>query len=90
MMKAQLEPSATVETAEKPSELIVDLIADLEGVDPVELSSPLYSVIDPDALDALFQSSNGNSTETPGYVQFEYYGYEIRVQSDNEVAILNR
>jgi hypothetical protein len=88
MMEAQ--SSATVDAAERPSQVIIDLIADLEGVDPVDLSPPLYSVVDPDALDALFHSSNDNSAQTPGHVYFEYCGYEIRVQSDNEVAILNR
>lgn len=82
--------AATKETAENPSTLIIDLIADLQGVDPVELTPPLYSVIDPDALDALFHSSTGDASQTSGHVDFEYCGYEIRIQSDGEVAILNR
>ena len=69
--------------------MIVDLVADLEGVDPSELSPPLYSAIDPEALDALFgPSADGLATE--GGVQFQYRGYEIRVRGDGEVAILNR
>lgn len=70
--------------------MVVELIADLEGVDSGELSPPLYSVIEPDALDALFRSSNSDTEQILGHVHFEYCGYEIRVQSDGEVTILNR
>lgn len=86
----QIMGASTVKRAEKPSTLIIELIADLEGVDPAELSPPLYSVIDPDALDALFGSSTDDEPQTAGHVDFEYCGYEIRIQSDGEVAILNR
>lgn len=70
--------------------VIIDLISDLEGVDPVELSPPLYSVIDPKALDTLFRSASGDTPHPSGHIQFEYCGYEIRVQSDGEITILNR
>lgn len=69
--------------------MIIDLISDLEGVDPVELSPPLYSVIEPKALDTLYHSASGDTPQTSSHVQFEYCGYEIRVQSDGEITILN-
>ncbi|WP_225336070.1 HalOD1 output domain-containing protein [Halomicrobium urmianum] len=70
--------------------MIVDRISDLEGLDPEELSPPLCSVIEPEALDVLFRSSTGDTPHTSGHVRFEYRGYEIRVQSDGEIAVLNR
>lgn len=69
--------------------MIIDLISDLEGVEPVELSPPLYSVIEPQALDTLFHSETGDTPQPSGYVQFAYRGYEIRVQNNGEIAILN-
>ena len=86
----QMQSSTTVDDAENPSAMVIGLIADLEGADPVELSPPLYSAIDPDALDALFRFSEDDAPQTSGYVYFEYHDYEIRVQSDGEIAILNR
>jgi hypothetical protein len=88
-METKTQPLTAADTAEKPSELVVHLIADLEGVDPVELSPPLYSALDPDALDALFDPVTAESPTT-GQVCFEYCGYEIRVDSAGEVTILNR
>lgn len=84
--QGQAKPPTTA-TAEKPSRSIVELIADLEGVDLVELSPPLYSVIDPEALDSLFHSSGDDVT---GHVDFEYHGYQVRVRSDGEVEIASR
>lgn len=86
----QVQSYITVDDAENPSAMVIDLIADLEGVDPVELSPPLYSAIDPDALDALFRFPKDDAPQTSGYVHFEYHDYEIRIQSDGEIAILNR
>jgi len=87
--ETQTKSLPTAEPAEDPSMMIIDLISDLEGVDPVELSPPLYSVIDPEALDALFHSASDDTPQTSGHVQFVYRGYEIRVQNDGEIAILN-
>jgi len=87
--ETQTKSRTTAEPAENPSMMIVDLISDLEGIDPVELSPPLYSVINPEALDTLFHSSTGDTPQTSGHVQFEYRGYEICVQSDGEIAVLN-
>lgn len=42
---------------------------------------PLYDVIDPDALDALFRGPN------PGTVTFEYEGYTVVVRENAEVVV---
>ncbi|MFA9418170.1 HalOD1 output domain-containing protein [Natrinema sp. HArc-T2] len=91
-MEAEIQTKSfpTAEPDEDLSMMIIELISDLEGVDPVELSPPLYSVINPEALDALFHSASSDAPQTSGHVQFVYCGYEIRVQSDGEIAVLNR
>jgi len=88
--ETQTKSLPSAKPAEDPSMMIIDLISDLEGVDPVELSPPLYSVIDPEALDTLVHSASAETPQPWGHVDFEYCGYEIRVQSDGEIAILNR
>lgn len=72
---------------EKPSRTVVQLIADLEDTSPANLSPPLYSVVDPDALDALFHASKTGESDTERYLQFTYRGYEVGVRNDGHVAI---
>lgn len=72
---------------EQPSETIVRLIADHEGVSPVDISPPLYSAVDPDALDSLFGGRASKDSEPAGSICFYYCGYEIEVESDGEISI---
>lgn len=44
---------------------------------------PLYSVIDPDALNALFRPGHSGSPQ----VTFQYNGCEIQVTSDRNIVI---
>lgn len=73
-----------VEEHVKLSQLVVETVAEAEGVDPLALP-PLHSEIDPDALDALFQprlqSTSGLSV---GEVQFSYHGYTVRITGEPE------
>lgn len=70
------DPSLTVR--------IVDLVAEVDGVDPVALPA-LYDAIDPESLGGLIARA------TPGtYVHFEYHGYAIRVHGDGEVELVGR
>lgn len=78
-----------VRATEDIGETIVEVVADLEGVDPSELTPPLYSVIDPDALESLFTSTDGDGP-SHGHVSFRYHGYDVRVSSDGAIGIHNR
>lgn len=62
---------------------VVTMVAERKGVDPIELTPPLHSVIDPDALEALF------SEEKSGFarVQFTYNGVEVSIQGDDTPEI---
>lgn len=68
------------------SKSVVKTVAAAENVDPVDLEIPLYAVVDPDALDSLFVSSNGQS-RPDGEVIFEYCGYTVVVASDGTVTL---
>ncbi|MFP8891083.1 HalOD1 output domain-containing protein [Natrialbaceae archaeon A-CW2] len=73
-------------TSRKSTSLtIVSEVAKREGVPEKELQPPLFEVIDPDALDALF--TNESSTENMVSVSFDYAGYRITVDSDQTVTV---
>ena len=65
---------------------IVREIAAHDGVDPMELSPPLYHSLDPAALNALFDSTGTDGPRT-GRVTFTYDGKRVTVDSDGEVGI---
>jgi len=85
-----MEESQTAPDGERlsPSEKTVRQIARREGVAPVDLT-PLHEVVDPDALDQLFEPA-GSSTRMAGAVTFEYHGYEVTVHADGFVEITPR
>lgn len=62
------------------SEAVLESVADIEGVDPVDLDYPLYDALDPDALDALFRTGGG-------YVTFSYHGYVVTAFANGTVDI---
>lgn len=70
----------------KPSFAVVSRVADLEGTSPAELTPPLYSAVDPEALDSLLTSATGTSG-FEGQVSFTYCGYEVCAGSDGEITI---
>jgi len=47
---------------------------------------PLYTVVDPDALDALFEA-DGSGTAGPKRVTFSYHGYEVTVTEGRQVCL---
>jgi len=64
---------------------VVETVAAKEGVDPTDLSPPLYTAIDPDVLDAMF--SERDQREGVGRLVFEYLGYEVTVRGDGGVSV---
>lgn len=61
---------------------IIDVLAALTDNQP-ESMDPLYDVVDPDALDALFHSQS----KQIGRIQFHYCGHDVTVQSDGQLII---
>ncbi|WP_149797305.1 HalOD1 output domain-containing protein [Halorubrum xinjiangense] len=65
---------------------VVTRVAEVEDVDPVEVTPPLNEVIDPEALNQIFASTpTGDRME--GQVTFPYNGYEITVSGDGSVSV---
>jgi len=78
--------SAFAEPQTEPiSQLVIEAVADAEGLDPLDLRVPLYDVVDPDALDSLFGSGDDGAVE--GHIEFTYYGYEVTVTSSGIVSL---
>lgn len=59
---------------------VVSAVSSAAGVDPTDLDPPLYEVIDPDALDSLFQTETGSVT-------FEYHGAIVNVDHEQVVTL---
>lgn len=63
------------------TETIVTRIADEKGVDALELE-PLHSSVDTTALEGLFDGQNSVNR-----VEFEYAGYEIIIEDEDQVHL---
>lgn len=77
-----------VPTDEPLSHAVVEAVSEAEDAQPTELP-PLFSAIDPDALDALFTSA-GDEAVVTGSVQFRYAGYDVCVNEDGSVVLDER
>lgn len=62
-----------------PSIAVVMAVSEQADVDPTEIT-PLQSVIDTDAIDALFRAATSAPSRT-GTLQFEYLGYSVLLDS---------
>ncbi|MFC4439484.1 MULTISPECIES: HalOD1 output domain-containing protein [Natrialbaceae] len=62
----------------RPSTAIIDLVARVDGVDPIALE-PLYNAIDPDKLDSICDSSSGFQQ-----LSFSYEGRTVTVETFEE------
>lgn len=64
------------------TERIIQSVADLKGVDTVDLP-PLYETVDPDGLEQIFQNNDGSWSMT-----FEYADVTVEIH-DGEVSVRN-
>lgn len=71
------------------SESVIEAVAEAEGADPIELSPPLYDVIDPDSLNQVFAPTPTDG-RMKGTLTFSYNGYEVTVCGDGDVSIDER
>lgn len=65
------------------SEGVLSAVATAERADPIDLTPPLYSVVDPEALDALVRSLNGEA----GWIEFVYRGKLVTVDGAGGVRV---
>lgn len=62
------------------SETVFQEVAEQMEVPPEALNSPLYDVIDPEALDTIFRADTG-------HISFEYHGYLVTVSHSGKVTV---
>lgn len=77
-------------TGVKPSQAVVNAIADYQGLSPSEVEPKLYTVIEPDALDRLFESTPTGDDRSNGHVSFTYGDVDVRVDADGNVSLEER
>lgn len=68
------------------SQRVIHAVAEETGTDPFDLN-PLFNVVDPENLDALFEPTNTGYQRTTGSVAFEYAGCEVTVSADGAVDV---
>lgn len=70
---------------ESVTHAVVEAVADAKGVSPVDLTPPLYSAVDTDALERFVDSL----AEKPAAVQisFDYAGIHVTVAGDGSVSL---
>jgi len=67
-----------------PSTAVVGAVSTVADRDPLSIE-PLYSTIDPDALNALF--ADGRRDDGDIHVRFSMIGYRITLSSDGRVTV---
>lgn len=73
-----------VAPAESATEAVVLAIAEATNRDPLDLD-PLYDSVDPDVLDRLVQSPDGERSRST--VEFAHAGCDVTVRADGRVAV---
>lgn len=84
-VNADVADSAS-EPNERISELVIAAVADAKGVEPWDLDTPLYDVVDPDALNRIFRST-GRGAHGTGRIIFTMDGCEVVVHGDGDVDV---
>ena len=83
MTTGATESVTTIHRGKEVSDIVVTSVAEAKGVDPLELE-PLYDVVDPDALDTIFNSTDASSSME---LSFTMAGCEVVVCGDGEVNV---
>jgi hypothetical protein len=83
-----------ISSEESVSEGVIKAVSTVSGADTLtEMTSgtesgralePLYTVIDPDALDSVFRTRDG---DTDRRVTFPYHGYEVTVRNADRICV---
>lgn len=69
----------------RPSVAVVNRVAAIEGIEPTDLPT-LYEAVDPDALDALVESTS-KADSCDFQIEFPYHGYEVTVTTNGVIHI---
>ncbi|WP_226006521.1 HalOD1 output domain-containing protein [Natrinema salinisoli] len=81
--------TSTPDGSVSPTQAIIEAIAEHEGVDITDVEppayDPLFTVVNPEALDDLFHTTAGLATNVE--VRLEYEGYEVLVRPGSDVDV---
>ncbi|WP_433626387.1 DUF7504 family protein [Halomicrococcus sp. NG-SE-24] len=69
------------------STTITVAVADAAGVEPSDIPEQLYDVIDPEALDKLFEPRGDGTPRRGGRLSFSLYGHHVTVNGDGTVTV---
>ncbi|WP_266074884.1 HalOD1 output domain-containing protein [Haladaptatus caseinilyticus] len=64
------------------SDVVIRAIAEKKGCEPANLTPPLYDVLDPDALDAMYGRSSPRTV-------FEYAGYQVTIHPNESITVID-
>ncbi|MFC7156141.1 HalOD1 output domain-containing protein [Halomarina halobia] len=70
-----------------PSVALVLAVAEVEGVDPLELNDSLYASVDPECLDGLLRPRFDGTLRLDGHVSFRCCGYHVTVAGDGSITV---
>lgn len=73
------------ESDHSPTAVIIRALAEATGRDPVELS-PLHNFVEPDALDALFEHRDGETSDH-AIVSFTVEEWNVFVRDDGRIRV---
>lgn len=82
-----------VSSDESLSEAVVEAVSTVSGHEPVPTTpteralDPLYTVVDPDALDSVFRPVGSAPDRLRGEVTFTYHGYEVTAHGEGYVRV---
>lgn len=79
------ERTTTFSGEKSPTLAVVETVASVSGRDPTALP-PLYNAVNPDALDALFASSDSRDTSDLR-VSFSYNGFDVVVEGGETITV---
>lgn len=80
--------SPTINTGETVaiSERVIEEVAAVTGTDPLEME-PLYSRVDPDCLESLFDDESVPETRGQGHIAFPMDGCQVVVRADETIDV---
>ena len=68
-----------------PTFAVLEAVSSATGTDELELP-PLYDVVDPDALDALFDGADPSPSDALS-VSFSYAGFDVEIESGPAITV---
>lgn len=80
---------AAYDTDDRPSMAVVEAVADVTDTDAIDLP-PLYEVVDPDAVDALFDHARRDGRLREQRLSFAYAGFDVTLSADGSIELSPR